>query len=154
MQTLIQGVEAKWGSLSAEPVIYTMYIRWDEVDPMVLLYTFHKPGDPRPKAQDLWRIGRHQVTLAVINKKHMGMDTIRIGPLTESTTMLQQIYRYPEHRECFFSIPTEPLRHFLVRTLTKVSPMQEQQALETYLDNWLDRVLKAPNRKADDGGSN
>lgn len=131
-------VQVRHNTITSKATDHTISLYFVEADPMV--YTFHFTDMLNYTRSPRWYGGRQLFQAAALANKHAGMGQLRIGPLTAETTMLH--LTTPRVGQCFVAIPTQPLRKFVISTLDKVSPTQEQVALETYIDKWVDRVLR------------
>lgn len=151
IQARIPGIQIRFDTLDAKPDDeYTLAIQWHETDPMVvlmhLLRTNYEHLAKNPNAW--WRVGRTLLTDAALSNKHAGLGDVRVGPLTTETTLMHLIghdTNTKQRQEIFVSIPTRPLRHFIVQTLTKVNPLEEARTLSRYIDSWLSRVQEKQN---------
>lgn len=133
-------VRGRWHTLSAPQYDYALNVHWHETDPMVVLFNFMQPDNTH---NALWRVGRAQLATAVVNMRHAGMGDIRLGPLTELTTLVQLTAREPgklKPTDMFVEIPTKPLRQFVLETYKRVDGAEEQRALTRYINQWLTRI--------------
>lgn len=152
IQARIPGIQIRFDTLDNQPdENYTLLLQWLETDPMVVLLCPLWRGHEetaREKSRSWWRVGRTLLTTATMNNKHAGLGDVRVGPLTTETTLMHPIghdTNTKQRQEIFVSIPTRPLRHFIVQTLTKVNPLEEARTLSRYIDNWLSRVQEKQN---------